>query len=95
MTAQLAGSALIALAALPWAGWPVPAAWPWIAASVLLSMGAVACLLRAYEHLGFGVAYPVTRASSVLLVLPLAAARRRGMAEDRWAWPAWAWSAPR
>jgi drug/metabolite transporter (DMT)-like permease len=39
-----------------------------------MNMGAVSSLLRAYEHAGFGVAYPVVRASSVLLVLPLAAA---------------------
>jgi len=36
-------------------------------------MGAVASLLRAYQHAGFGVVYPIARASSVLLVLPLAA----------------------
>ena len=41
---------------------------------MLLNMGAVACLLRAYEHLGFGVAYPVTGPRRCLLVLPLAAA---------------------
>jgi drug/metabolite transporter (DMT)-like permease len=37
-------------------------------------MGAVASLLRAYEHGAFGAVYPMARASSVLLVLPLAAA---------------------
>jgi len=34
----------------------------------------VAATLRAYEHGGFGMVYPISRASSVLLVLPLAAA---------------------
>ena len=74
MTAQMVGSAVLALPALFWTGLPAMSAWPWMAASTLLGMGAVASLLRAYEHGGFGVVYPMTRASSVLLVLPLAAA---------------------
>jgi drug/metabolite transporter (DMT)-like permease len=43
-------------------------------ASVLLNMGAVTALLRGYAHAGFGIVYPMARASSVLMVLPLAAA---------------------
>lgn len=74
MTAQMLGSALLALPLLLWSGLPAPAAWPWMAASTLLSMGAVASLLRGYAHGGFGVVYPMARASSVLLVLPLAGA---------------------
>jgi drug/metabolite transporter (DMT)-like permease len=74
MTAQMVGSAAIAVPALFWTGLPPPAAWPWMIGSTLFSMGAVACVLRGYEHGGFGVVYPLTRASSVLLVLPLAAA---------------------
>jgi hypothetical protein len=30
--------------------------------------------LRAYELIGFGTAYPVVRALSILLIVPLAAA---------------------
>lgn len=45
-----------------------------MAASTLLNIGAIASLLRAYEHGGFGLVYPMARASSVLPVLPLAAA---------------------
>lgn len=74
MTAQMLGSALLALPLLLWSGPPAPAAWPWMAASTLLSMGAVASLLRGYAHGAFGVVYPMARASSVLLVLPLAGA---------------------
>jgi drug/metabolite transporter (DMT)-like permease len=73
MTAQMLASAMIAAVALFWTGLPAAAAWPWMALSTTLNMGAVACLLRAYQHAGFGVVYPVARASSVLLVLPLAA----------------------
>jgi hypothetical protein len=36
-------------------------------------MGAVSALLRGYALGGFGAVYPMTRASSVLLVLPLGA----------------------
>jgi len=74
MTAQMVGSAAICVPALFWSGLPALAAWPWMIGSTLLSMGAVASLLRGYANGGFGVVYPMTRASSVLLVLPLAAA---------------------
>ena len=74
MLGQMVVSALLAVPALAWTGLPPPAAWPWIAASVLLNMGAVATLLRGYALAGFGIVYPMARASSVLLVLPLAAA---------------------
>jgi uncharacterized membrane protein len=74
MLGQMVVSALLAVPAVAWTGLPPPAAWPWIAASVLLNMGAVAALLRGYALAGFGIVYPMARASSVLLVLPLAAA---------------------
>jgi drug/metabolite transporter (DMT)-like permease len=73
MTAQMLAAAGLALPVLLWSGLPAGPAWPWIGASSALSMGAVASLLRAYEHGGFGATYPMARASSVLLVLPLAA----------------------
>ena len=74
MTAQMLASAVLAVPMLAWVGPPAPAALPWMALSCLLGMGAVASLLRAYEHGAFGAIYPMARASSVLLVLPLAAA---------------------
>jgi drug/metabolite transporter (DMT)-like permease len=73
MTAQMLASAALAVPVLFWVGSPAPLSWPWMAVSSTLSMGAVASLLRAYEHSGFGVVYPMARASSVLLVWPLAA----------------------
>ncbi len=91
MTAQMLGSAVLALPLLLWSELPVPAAWPWIAGSTLLSMGA-ASLLRGYGHGGFGDAYPMARASSVLLVLPLADAiagewpSRRAGGLSAWHW---------
>lgn len=74
MTAQMLVSALLAVPALIWTGLPAASSWPWMIASTLLNMGAVAALLRGYAHAGFGIVYPMARASSVLLVLPLAAA---------------------
>ena len=73
MTAQMLASAAIALPGLAWTGLPAPAAWMWIAASTALNLATVTALLRAYETCGFGTAYPMVRALSVLLVVPLAA----------------------
>jgi drug/metabolite transporter (DMT)-like permease len=79
MAAQMLVSALIVLPGLLWTGLPVRAAWVWIAASTLMNVVTVAALLRAYALGGFGIVYPVMRAVSVLLVVPLAA----GLAGDR------------
>lgn len=74
MTAQMVGSALCALPLLALTGLPAVASLPWMLASMLLNIGTAACMLRGYQHAGFGIVYPMVRASSVLLVLPLAAA---------------------
>jgi drug/metabolite transporter (DMT)-like permease len=74
MTAQMLTSAAIVLPGLLWTGLPAPASWIWIAASTSLNLATVTSLLRAYELSGFGIVYPVVRALSVLLVVPLAAA---------------------
>lgn len=73
MTAQMAASAAIVLPGLLWTGLPAGASWVWIAGSTLFNLATVTALLRAYEVSGFGIAYPVVRALSVLLVVPLAA----------------------
>ena len=74
MTAQMVLSAALVLPALLWTGWPARGAWIWIASSTALNLATITALLRAYELCGFGIAYPVVRALSVLLVAPLAAA---------------------
>jgi drug/metabolite transporter (DMT)-like permease len=74
MTAQMVGSGILAVPALCWTGLPAIGAWPWLLGSTLLSIAAVSALLRGYARGGYGAVYPITRASSVLLVLPLAAA---------------------
>lgn len=73
MTAQMLLGGAMVLPALFWSGLPAMASWPWILASTLSNTVTVAALLRAYALGGFGVVYPVVRAMSVLLVVPLAA----------------------
>jgi drug/metabolite transporter (DMT)-like permease len=73
MAAQMLMSAILVMPGLLWTGLPAQAAWIWIAASTLMNVVTVSALLRAYELGGFGVVYPVVRAVSVLLVVPLAA----------------------
>ncbi len=73
MTAQMLLGAAMVLPALFWSGLPAMASWPWILATTLTNTITVTALLRAYALAGFGVVYPVVRAMSVLLVVPLAA----------------------
>ena len=74
MTAQMVLSALIGLPGLLWTGLPAQESWIWIAGSTALNLVTVTALLRAYDLIGFGTAYPVVRALSVLLVAPAAIA---------------------
>jgi drug/metabolite transporter (DMT)-like permease len=73
MTAQMLAGAALVLPGLVWTGPPALASWIWIAASTAFNLVTIRALLRAYEVSGFGLAYPVVRALSVLLVVPLAA----------------------
>lgn len=73
MAAQMLMSAVLSLPFLLWTGLPEPAAWKWVAASTLTNTVVVTALLKAYELAGFGIVYPVVRAMSVVLVVPMAA----------------------
>jgi len=73
MTAQMMAAGLVCVPVLAWTGLPDPASWPWIACSTLVNLVTVATMLRAYDAAGFGVVYPVGRAVSVMIVLPMAA----------------------
>ena len=73
MAAQMLMSAALSLPFLLWTGLPEPAAWKWVAASTLTNTIVVTALLKAYELAGFGIVYPVVRAMSVVLVVPMAA----------------------
>jgi drug/metabolite transporter (DMT)-like permease len=73
MAAQMLIGAALVVPGLLWTGLPAAAAWPWIVASTLMNVVTLTALLRAYELGGFGVVYPVVRAISILLIVPLAA----------------------
>jgi drug/metabolite transporter (DMT)-like permease len=73
MAAQMLTSAALSLPFLLWTGLPEPAVWKWVAASTLTNTVVVTALLKAYELAGFGIVYPVVRAVSVVLVVPMAA----------------------
>ena len=57
------GAALVAVVGLP-----VPAAWPWLAASIAIHVGYYVTLVGAYRHGDLGFAYPVMRGTAPLLV---------------------------
>lgn len=73
MTAQMILAGMIGLPALFWTGLPAPESWIWIAITTSLNLVTVTALLRSYDLAGFGLAYPVIRALTVLFVVPMAA----------------------
>jgi phosphonate utilization associated putative membrane protein len=66
-TIHLIGS-VIALPLLLWTGWPIAAAWPYIAASVTIHIAYYFALAGAYRHGDLGVTYPLMRGTAPLLV---------------------------
>jgi phosphonate utilization associated putative membrane protein len=68
-TALLHGfGSLIALPFALWIGPPPAAAWPYIAASVLIHIGYYIALVGAYQHGELGLTYPIMRGFAPLLV---------------------------
>jgi multidrug transporter EmrE-like cation transporter len=61
-------SALAALPLLALAGLPPPAAWPFVAASLLIHVAYYITLDGAYRHGELGSTYPIMRGSAPLLV---------------------------
>ena len=69
MAAQVVSSGLISLPLLLLVPLPPQAAWPWLAVSTLFNILAMVTLLRGYANGGgFGLVYPLSRATSPLLV---------------------------
>lgn len=60
---SLLGIPLVALV-----GWPAPAAWPYIGASVIIHIGYYLALTGAYRHGELGLTYPLMRGVAPLLV---------------------------
>jgi drug/metabolite transporter (DMT)-like permease len=61
------GSGVMALLFLPFVGWPAVAAWPWIAASVLIHLFYFGALIEAYRTGDLGQVYPIARGAAPLM----------------------------
>jgi len=73
MAAQVVASGLIAVPILVFVPPPSSAVLPWLCGSAIFNLLTLVALLRGYERGGgFGLVYPLARASSPLLVLLLA-----------------------
>lgn len=77
--------ALVALPLLALSGLPPPAAWPYLAASLLIHVAYYITLNGAYRHGELGATYPIMRGSAPLLVA-LAAAALLGETPSPLAW---------
>jgi drug/metabolite transporter (DMT)-like permease len=60
-------SAMVALPALPFVGFPPAVAWPWIIASMVLHLGYYIGLTEAYRTGDMGQVYPIARGSAPLM----------------------------
>ncbi|MGH8686245.1 MAG: EamA family transporter [Burkholderiales bacterium] len=63
-----AGSGLVALAAVPFAGVPAAASWPWIAASAVVHIAYFWLLAEAYRWGDLSFSYPIMRGGGPLIV---------------------------
>jgi drug/metabolite transporter (DMT)-like permease len=79
------GSGLVALVALPLAGMPAVAAWPWIAASTVIHLFYFAALVEAYRTGDLGHVYPIARGSAPLMT----AAASAFFVGERLSWLSW------
>jgi drug/metabolite transporter (DMT)-like permease len=61
------GSGIVALALLPFVGAPAWAAWPWLAASVVIHLVYFASLIESYRTGDLGQVYPIARGSAPLM----------------------------
>ena len=61
------GAIAVALAALPFAGLPGAAAWPWLAASTAIHIFYFAGLIEAYRAGDLGQVYPIARGAAPLM----------------------------
>ena len=64
---HLLGS-VVAIPLVAMVGWPPPAAWPFLAASLVIHVAYYTALAGAYEHGDLGLTYPLMRGLAPLLV---------------------------
>ena len=68
VTALLTGAAgVVALLVMPVVGLPDAAAWPWVAASVIVHLFYFGSLIEAYRHGDLGQIYPIARGGAPLM----------------------------
>src|ERR1700688_2144663 len=79
------GSAVVALVALPFAGRPAVAAWPWIVASTIIHLFYFAALVESYRTGDLGHVYPIARGSAPLMT----AAASAFFVGERLSWLSW------
>lgn len=73
LSGQMIVAGAISVPLLAFTGLPEPAVLKWVALAAAVNVLNVVTMLKAYEVAGYGIVYPVGRAVSVLLVLPMAA----------------------
>ena len=59
---------ILAIPMLMYAGWPEPAAWPFLLLTTVIHLGYYATLAAAYRYGDLGLTYPIMRGSAPLLV---------------------------
>ena len=64
---HLLGS-VVAIPLVALVGWPPAAAWPWLAASLVIHVAYYTALTGAYQHGDLGLTYPLMRGTAPLLV---------------------------
>ena len=61
------GAGLVALPAIPFTGWPEPASWPWLIASIIIHLFYFAGLIESYRTGDMGQVYPIARGAAPLM----------------------------
>ena len=61
------GAGLVALPAIPFTGWPEPASWPWLIASIVIHLFYFAGLIESYRTGDMGQVYPIARGAAPLM----------------------------
>ncbi len=73
----------VAVPLLLWVGLPVPAAWPWLAASLVIHIGYYIALAGAYRHGDLGFTYPIMRGLGPLLVALILGVSGGGIIDEK------------
>jgi drug/metabolite transporter (DMT)-like permease len=61
------GAGFVALLFVPFYGWPAPASWPWLIASIIIHLFYFAGLIESYRTGDMGQVYPIARGAAPLM----------------------------